>query len=58
MIYYTFIISYTIGMSSLDYFGEVMDRSLSIWILEEHPSNISIGKICCKHVSQLNRKSQ
>jgi hypothetical protein len=58
MLYYSFVVTYTIGMSFLDYFREVMNRTLSIWILEEHPSNISIGKVCCKHISQLNCKPQ
>jgi hypothetical protein len=46
-----FVVTYTIGMSSLDYFREVIDRTLSVWILEDNTSNISIRKVCCKHIS-------
>jgi len=46
-----FVVTYTIGMSSLDYFREVIDRTLSVWILEDDTCKVSIRKVCCKDIS-------
>jgi hypothetical protein len=53
-----FVVTYTIGMSSLDYFREVIDRTLSVWILEDDTCNSSLRKVCCKHISYFNCKSK
>lgn len=58
MVSHMFVVTYTIGMSSLDYFREVIDRTFSVWILEDDTCNISIRKVCCKHISYFNCKSK
>jgi hypothetical protein len=51
MFSYVFVLTYTIGVGSLDYFREVIDRTLGVWILEDNASNISIRKVCCKRIA-------